>query len=87
MNPPLRDARPEWIAVEGNLPPQLQKGGGKEIRDSWRQMKVGFRYGTCEVLRRTVPAEKATGGEEILRWLIGDCGALVEALRRESAWG
>jgi hypothetical protein len=21
------------------------------------------------------------------RWLVGDCGALVEALRRESAWG
>jgi hypothetical protein len=32
-------------------------------------------------------AEKATGGEEILWWLIGDCGALVEALRRESARG
>jgi hypothetical protein len=30
-------------------------------------------------------AEKATGGEEILRWLIGDDGALVEALRRERA--
>jgi hypothetical protein len=31
--------------------------------------------------------EKATGGEEILRRLVGDRGALVEALRRESAWG
>jgi hypothetical protein len=31
-------------------------------------------------------AEKATGGEEILRWLIGDDGALVEVLRRERAW-
>jgi hypothetical protein len=32
-------------------------------------------------------AEKATGGEEILRWLIGDDGALVDALRRERARG
>jgi hypothetical protein len=32
-------------------------------------------------------AEKATGGEEILRWIIGEDGALVEALRRESARG
>jgi hypothetical protein len=31
-------------------------------------------------------AEKTTGGEEILRWLIGDDEALVEALRRERAW-
>jgi hypothetical protein len=32
-------------------------------------------------------AEKATDGEEILRWLIGDDGALVEALRRERERG
>jgi hypothetical protein len=32
-------------------------------------------------------AEKATGGEEILRWLVGDDGALVEVLRRERARG
>jgi hypothetical protein len=31
--------------------------------------------------------EKATNGAEILRWLVGDDGALVEALRRERAWG
>jgi hypothetical protein len=68
MNPPLRDARPEQIAAEENLPPQLQKGGGKEIRDSWRQMKVGSRYGTREVLgelfRRKKPpaARKSYGG-------------------------
>jgi hypothetical protein len=31
--------------------------------------------------------EKATGGEEILQWLVGDDGALVEALRREGARG
>jgi hypothetical protein len=31
--------------------------------------------------------EKATSGEEILRWFIGDNGALVEALRRERARG
>jgi hypothetical protein len=32
-------------------------------------------------------AEKVTSGEEILRWLTGDDGALMEALRRESASG
>jgi hypothetical protein len=31
--------------------------------------------------------KKAIGGEEFLRWLIGDDEALVEALRRESARG
>jgi hypothetical protein len=31
--------------------------------------------------------EKATGGEEFLRWLVGDDRALVEALRRERARG
>jgi hypothetical protein len=31
--------------------------------------------------------EKATGGEELLRWLAGDDEALVGALRRESASG
>jgi hypothetical protein len=31
--------------------------------------------------------EKVTGGEELLRWLIGDHGALAEALRRKNAWG
>jgi hypothetical protein len=30
---------------------------------------------------------KVTGGEEISRRLVGDRGALVEALRREKAWG
>jgi hypothetical protein len=32
-------------------------------------------------------AGKATGGEEILWWLVGDDGALVEALRRERVMG
>jgi hypothetical protein len=32
-------------------------------------------------------AEKAADGEEILRWLIGDDGALMKALRSERAWG
>jgi hypothetical protein len=32
-------------------------------------------------------AEKATGGEEFLQWLVGDDGALVEAPRRERARG
>jgi hypothetical protein len=32
-------------------------------------------------------AGKATGGEELLRWLIGDDEALVGALRRENALG
>jgi hypothetical protein len=68
MNPPLRDARPEQIAAEGNLPPQLRKGGGKEIRDSWWLTKVGSCYGTCEVLgelfqRKKPPvARKSCGG-------------------------
>jgi hypothetical protein len=78
MNPPLRDARPEQIATEGNLPPQLRKGGGKEIRDSWRQTKVGSRYGTCEVLgelfrRKKPPAARKfyDGSSEIaeLSWM------------------
>jgi hypothetical protein len=30
---------------------------------------------------------EVTGGEELPWWLIGDRGALVEVLRRESAWG
>jgi hypothetical protein len=30
---------------------------------------------------------KVTDGEEIPRWLVGHHGALVEALRREKAWG
>jgi hypothetical protein len=30
---------------------------------------------------------KVTGGEEIPWWLVGYHGALVEALRREKAWG
>jgi hypothetical protein len=50
MNPPLRDARPEQIAVEGNPPPQLWKGGGKEIQDLWQQEKFGSRYETRQVL-------------------------------------
>jgi hypothetical protein len=37
--------------------------------------------------RSQLVAGKVTGGEELLRWLIGDRGALVEALRRENAWG
>jgi hypothetical protein len=32
-------------------------------------------------------AGKVTGGEELLRWLVRDREALVEALRRENAWG
>jgi hypothetical protein len=35
-----------------------------------------------ELLRR-----KVTGGEEILRRLVGDRGALMDTLRRENAWG
>jgi hypothetical protein len=68
MNPPFRDARPEQIVVEGNLPPQLWKGGGKEIRDPWWQTKGGSRYGTCEVLgelfrqKKPPAARKSCGG-------------------------
>jgi hypothetical protein len=32
-------------------------------------------------------SEKVTGSEEHPRRLVRDCGALVEVLRRESAWG
>jgi hypothetical protein len=32
-------------------------------------------------------AEKATGGKDFPRWLVGDDVALVEALRRENATG
>jgi hypothetical protein len=35
-----------------------------------------------ELLRR-----KVTGGKEISRRLVEDRGALVDALRRENAWG
>jgi hypothetical protein len=37
----------------------------------------------CKVLRWTAPAEKVTGGEELLRRLVEDRAALVEALSRE----
>jgi hypothetical protein len=32
-------------------------------------------------------AENAAGGEDFLRWLVGDDVALVAALRRENAMG
>jgi hypothetical protein len=32
-------------------------------------------------------SRKVTDGEELLWRLVGDRGALVEALRRENAWG
>jgi hypothetical protein len=37
-----------------------------------------------EVLEQAILAEKATGGEDFPRWLVGDDVALVEALRREN---
>jgi hypothetical protein len=40
-----------------------------------------------EVLERAGSAEKATGGEDFPRWLVGDDVALVAALRREKATG
>jgi hypothetical protein len=36
---------------------------------------------------KPVCGRKVTGGENSGRWLIGDRGALVVALRRENAWG
>jgi hypothetical protein len=39
------------------------------------------------VPERVAPAENATGGEVFPRWLAGDDGALVVALRRENAAG
>jgi hypothetical protein len=50
--------------------------------------------GVAEIISKTSKEEeedkaslrrKVTGGEEISRWLVGDRGALVEALRREKA--
>jgi hypothetical protein len=40
-----------------------------------------------EVLEQANPAEKATGGKDFPRWLVGDDVALVEALRKENATG
>jgi hypothetical protein len=40
-----------------------------------------------EVLEQAIPVEKATGGEDFPRWLVGDDVAPVEALRRENAMG
>jgi hypothetical protein len=71
----------------GNLPPRLLKDGGKEIQDSWRRTKGGSCYGTREVFVELLRSKKATGGEEFLRRLVRDDGALVEALRRERARG
>jgi hypothetical protein len=51
MNPPFEDACPERITVEENPLPQLQKDGGKEIRSSWRRMRIGSRYGICSELK------------------------------------
>jgi hypothetical protein len=84
MNPPFEDVRPEQIAIEENPPPQLRKDGGKEIWSSCRRRRVGSRYGMCSVncSGGKSPAAKNSG-----RRLIGDRGALEEALRRESARG
>jgi hypothetical protein len=40
-----------------------------------------------EMLEQAVPAGNVTGGEDFLRWLVGDDGALVAALKREKATG
>jgi hypothetical protein len=49
-------------------------------------MKVESRYEYVKFLDELL-WRKVTGSEELLRWLVGDHGALVEALRREKAWG
>jgi hypothetical protein len=49
-NLPFEDVSPEQIAAEENPPPQLRKDGRKEIRGSWRQIRVESRYEICSVL-------------------------------------
>jgi hypothetical protein len=49
------------------------------MNDGCRYEYVKF---SDELLRR-----KVTGGKEIPRWLVGDHGALEEALRREKVRG
>jgi hypothetical protein len=83
----LRDARPEQIAVEGNLPPQLRKGGGKEIQDSSGKRSLDPAMKHVKFLIELFRRKKAIGGKKFLRRLTGDDGALVEALRRERARG
>jgi hypothetical protein len=46
-----------------------------------------FRYEILEVPEQAIPAGNVAGGEDFPRWLIGDDGALVAALKRERAMG
>jgi hypothetical protein len=43
-------------------------------------LKRRFRY---EMLEQATPAENVVGDEDLPRWLVGDDGALVAALKRE----
>jgi hypothetical protein len=56
-----------------------------EVHGGEQRVDFSTKYMQClsELFRR----KKATGGEEFLRWLVGDDEALVGALRRESASG
>jgi hypothetical protein len=73
----LRDARLERIAAAGNLPPQLPKDGGKEIRDSWRT-KGGSRYGMREVLAELFQRKKPPAA----RNFCGGSSEMTELSRR-----
>jgi hypothetical protein len=47
-------------------------------------LKRRFRY---EMLEQAILVENVTGGKDLPRWLVGDDGALVAALKREKAMG
>jgi hypothetical protein len=42
---------------------------------------------SSKCLSKAIPAGSVAGGEDFLRWLVGDDGALVAALKREKAIG
>jgi hypothetical protein len=49
--------------------------------------KGRFCYEIPEVFEQAILAERVTGGEDFLWWLVGDDVALVVALKRESVMG
>jgi hypothetical protein len=65
------------LSFRGMVGRRFRVHGGRMLNPATEYAKF-----SDELLRR-----KVNGGEEIPRWLVGDHGALVEALRREKAWG
>jgi hypothetical protein len=47
-------------------------------------LKRRFHY---KMLEQAIPAENVAGGEDLPRWLVGDDGVLMAALKRERATG